>query len=315
MCKVTLKSEFLLAFCFCLFLSGQIIASSDPNLTASNSKHQIKVNGYEKNRGRNIAATLEVIKDGNNKKLVKIGGARTRVRSIKKLTITPGNKLVVHGKLKRADVLYMVDLETGEVIDFFWCYNPVLSPSMRYIVYEKFFPPHGLKEAMTMVVLIYDLEKKPEENRVPIVGYSDWPKSQVGIPVYPNMYFESKAYVMPDIQKLYPFFYTKQSPFLWSKNSKSIYFLCSSLEKQYLVNLDIGSGVNATNAKENEFILREDCFLNKYSKKSIEHILNTWKPASFEVKELYLDQSDPNYIIINPSNKDFLRKFKQQIPK
>lgn len=122
----------------------------------------------------------------------------------------------------------IVDLKIGSVVDWFWCTAPVPSPSKRFCIYRKFIPPHAPPGAQTAVVLVYDMDKAPEENRLP--SDRTWPEGEVdvGMPIYPEPYAEARAYELeeqwdPDAD----FFYSTCSPFLWAEDESCVVFLCA----------------------------------------------------------------------------------------
>jgi hypothetical protein len=234
--------------CGCLlFVPMKALAANDPNTSASNSTYNAEIVKEDKAKDscKLTVFTLEITdKTKHEVARVTFGGIGERIRSIKKLYLFENNKLVVHGNLERADIIYVVDCETDNVVDMFWCYDPVLSPSKRFWVYENFYPYHGLKSTQTTVVLVYDMKRTPLENRVPVKGYTEWPESQVGLPIYPGPYVEEKAYVLPRQQQENPFWYLRSSPFLWSQDANDVVFLCNHQKQTYMVRVNISAGID-----------------------------------------------------------------------
>jgi len=223
------------------------LAANDPNTSTSNSTYAAEIVKEEKTKNSSILTvfTLEIRdKKTNEVAHVTFGGIGERIRSIEKLYLFENNKLVVHGNLKRADIIYVVDCKTQNVVDMFWCYDPVLAPSKRFWVYEKFYPYHGLKSIQTTVVLVYDMQRTPLENRVPVKGYTEWPKVQVGLPIYPRPYLEAKAYVLQRQQYEEPPWYLRSSPLLWSKDSNDVVFLYNHKKQAYVVRVNISAGID-----------------------------------------------------------------------
>lgn len=240
--------------CGCLLLVPmKALPANDPNTFTSNSTYTAEIVREEKAKDscKLTVFTLEIMdKKTHEVAHVTFGGIGERIRSIQKLYLFENNKLVVHGNLERADIIYVVDCETDNVVDMFWCYGPVLSPSKRFWAYEKFYPYHGLKSIQTTVVLVYDMERTPLENRVPVQGYTEWPKVQVGLPIYPGPYVEGKAYLLPRQQQENPFWYLRSSPLLWSANATDVVFLCNHEKQTYIVRVNISAGVERPNIFE-----------------------------------------------------------------
>jgi hypothetical protein len=171
------------------------------------------------------------------------GDLWSRIRSVKNLYLLENDRLVIHGKLKRADIISMLDLKQNELADGFWCYDPVLSPSKRFYVYEKFYPYHGLPATQTSVVLVYDMEKPPPENRVPVKDYTEWPKEQVGLPIYPGPYVKARAYVLLEQGEPEWQHYGVNSPFLWSEDENRVVFLSTHKKQLYIVRVELSDGI------------------------------------------------------------------------
>jgi len=241
------KSALVLCLvCGCFSVSPiKVSAENDPNTLTSNNDYTAEVVKKEKAED---SCTLEIFtleirdKKTNEVARLKIGGIGERIRSVERLYLLENNKLIVHGKLKRADIIYVIETKTSKVVDVFWCYNPVLSPSKRFCIYEKFYPYHGLKGSQTTVMLLYDMQKSPSENILP-VNYVRWPLIEVGLPVYPRPYVENKAYVLPDQQQENPFWYLRSSPFLWSEDANDIVFLCHHEGRTNIVRVNLSEGV------------------------------------------------------------------------
>ena len=235
-------------FCICLYLFPvHVIAENDPNTSVSNESYAVKVVKEEKAEDscKLKVFTLKINdKKSNTVNYVRIGGREEQIKSVENLYLLEGDKLVVHGKLKRADIIYLIDNKKHEVTDMFWCYDPVFSPSRHFLIYEKFYPYHGLKATQTTVVLIYDMEKSPLENRVPVKGYTTYPENQVGLPLYPKPYVEARAYVLPKQQQENPFWYLRSSPFFWSADANDVVFLCNHEEQTYIVRVNISAGLD-----------------------------------------------------------------------
>jgi len=234
--------------CGCLLLFPiKVFPDNRPNTFTFNDTYAAEVVGEEqaKDSCKLKVFTLRIAdKKTNEVAHVMIGGIGERIRSIKNLHLFENNKLVVHGNLERADIIYVVECKAHKVLDMFWCYDPLLIPSNRFWVYEKFYPYHGLKSIQSTVVLVYDMDRTPLENRVPVEGYTEWPKVQVGLPIYPKPYVDAKTYVLPRQQQENPFWYLRSSPFLWSADGNDVVFLCNHEKQTYIVRVNISAGVD-----------------------------------------------------------------------
>lgn len=113
------------------------------------------------------------------------------------------DRLVVMGNYGRAFAVAIFDLTSRKALDWFGCREAVRI-SQSWIASVEWYPEHGMRWP-TDVVLIYDLEKTPGQNRllnaeVPstLPPISDLPIA-VGFPVYPtaNALEESFRNVVP----------------------------------------------------------------------------------------------------------------------
>ena len=119
------------------------------------------------------------------------------------------DRLLVFGGL---DVICVtvIDLKQGREVDFFCCYGLQLSETKRYLIYQKFYYSHGMEQAQSDLILIYDLESSPEENRVEEKYKHSKEKSQyIGDPLYlvASEYVGHPIYPAENV--------TKQTYFVW----------------------------------------------------------------------------------------------------
>ena len=129
------------------------------------------------------------------------------------------NLMIARGGLRRGGTyLCLVDLVSGATVEEIRTYGYTFSPSGRYIVYETHYPPHGLPETRRCILLLYDTQKSPSENRVP--GTTTFSKENAGIPIFPRANVEAKSYdIMLEEEHLC------LSEFLWSPDEKRIVFI------------------------------------------------------------------------------------------
>jgi hypothetical protein len=110
------------------------------------------------------------------------------------------DRLVVLGEAGRAQAVVLYDLLKREKIDWFYCYYPDrLSDSL--LVYVEWFPNMVAGGEPFDVVLLYDLEKSPTENRIdknskaaPIPAPNRSAPVRVGLPIYPPSNAQTKSY-------------------------------------------------------------------------------------------------------------------------
>jgi hypothetical protein len=112
-----------------------------------------------------------------------------------------GDKLVVLGGGGGANVVVIFDLLRGEKIDWFYCFYPQ-RVSQNWIAYVEWVPRPGSE--LTHIVLLYDLTKSPDENRVqkdmrlPIPAPNSASPVGVGIPIFPETNARLKSYLRKD---------------------------------------------------------------------------------------------------------------------
>lgn len=217
-----------------------------------------------------------------------------------KLHLLEDNELVIQTKWKKrrraSTGIHIVDAKRNELVDEFWCYEPVLSPSKRFWIYEKFYPPYGLPAERTSVVLLYDMEKSPLENRLPVEGYTEWPKEQVGLPVYPEPYVKARAYVLVEQQQQNPFWYHLCSPFLWSADANDVVFLCTHQKQTYILRVNISAGIDKPKIFKSPIVVSNFIkpTLSEESRKRQVDLLHT-----ISVTDIAWD--GPNHVIVKPS--------------
>jgi len=242
-----------------------------------------------------------------------LGDAEKRLRSIREIYLK-GDKLIVKGNLRRGSAISVIDLKRRKLDDFFWCYKPTSSPSNRFLVYIKYFPPHGLPSIRTDVVLIYDMKRKPSENRVPVKGYTKQPKEQVGLPIYPTPYVKAKAYLLSEQQYWPPSWrYDVSSPFLWSEDEKKVVFLCTHHNQTYVVKVDLSLGIEKPKISELPIKIAKKMVKPKY--------LGGFKldlmRGSKKDRILFADQIEwdgPDHIIVKPEEYYLKEEIRLPVP-
>ncbi len=109
-----------------------------------------------------------------------------------------GDRLAVLGRAGRASAVVIFDLARRQMSDWFFCIEPRrIAPG--WIAYVEWYP-RLFGEAPREVVLIYDLDKAPAENRLPIANHVAIPAPVtaapvlVGMPVYPEINVQERSY-------------------------------------------------------------------------------------------------------------------------
>jgi len=78
-----------------------------------------------------------------------------------------GEHLVVMGEVSgAADLVTLVDLPSRTVVDELLSYQAALSPGKRYLVFKGHYPRFAPPEEQSDVVMVYDLQRAPLDNRV-----------------------------------------------------------------------------------------------------------------------------------------------------
>ena len=117
------------------------------------------------------------------------------------------------------DVVVVLDLDAGKVIDKFYCYAPALSPNRRFLAFIKFFTPHFVP-GVTDLYMLYDFQKSPEMNRPSNIAPEDF--RNVGTVMYPkgvvNRPDDNEG--QPESQS----HFLESGQFFWSPNSERVAF-------------------------------------------------------------------------------------------
>lgn len=286
----------------------------DNMISISNNKYSVSLIGIKPDKQITYLNKFifEIInKDSKKVSQFSWNGVQSRARSIKNFHFIENNRLLIEGRLKRADTSCIVDLRNNKLIEEFWSYRLSISPSKRFLVYEKFFPYHGLPGSATTVVLIYDLNRTPDKNRMIVRGY-DAAVVEVGIAIYPEPYVKAKAYVLPKQQQQNPFWYSLNSPFLWAEDESCIIFLCNHKKQTYIVRVDISSGIKKPKIFESPVIITDEFIKPKY-KKGVELDIQRNKKFLHTVSATDIYWEDPDHIIIKPSKGSYHLKEKIRI--
>ena len=106
---------------------------------------------------------------------------------------TFGEKLILLGEVNsNVKMVTVLDTSKFEAIESFFAFEPMLSPSGRYVAFRKFYPRFGAVELKTELYLIYDVQRENLSQRLENVS-SD--RVEVaGIPIFPIRNFREKTY-------------------------------------------------------------------------------------------------------------------------
>jgi hypothetical protein len=139
-----------------------------------------------------------------------------QVDEIRRVT---GDKLLVRGMVNGSgSEVVVVDLKTATQTDKFVCYHPSVSPNGEFVAFVKFYPAH-FAEGTADHYMLYELGKKPEDNRPKDVPSSDW--QNVGRPMYP---IGVGNRVADNIERLEGSQHQSSSGFFWNSNGTQLMF-------------------------------------------------------------------------------------------
>ncbi len=185
--------------------------------------------------------------------------------AIERLDISE-KQLIVFGYVGNniASGVTLIDLEGKKETDFIICYRPQLSDTKRYLIYEKFYPRFAPAEAKSSLILVYDLEKDPRDNRIEkkyknIIGKSRRicdpeylsASTNAGFPVFPKRNAKEQTYFVwePSLKRRnHVLTYLKH---LWLEYDNKIMFVNQIREEYQLISADISDGLSKVRIGEN----------------------------------------------------------------
>jgi len=173
------------------------------------------------------------------------------------------DRLVIFGDVSNAAWgVTILDLKRHKEIDFIICYRPQLSETKRYLIYEKFYPRFSPEEASDLI-LIYDLEQSPEDNRVEEKYKNIREKSKrvgdpgyliasenVGYPIYPEENIAKQTYFVwvPSPEERH--FILTRGKYLWLDQDNKILFVDGYGGENWLVLVDLSKGLSKMTIKK-----------------------------------------------------------------
>ena len=123
------------------------------------------------------------------------GGTQTRLlpaslRHVDDVRAAHGKLLIVGRTNQFNDLLVIYGLPSLGLLDVILCRDLVLSPSARFIVFERFFPRSAPERHAQHLTLLYDVSATPQQNRlggVPVPDFESGFRSiDAGYPIYPE---------------------------------------------------------------------------------------------------------------------------------
>ncbi len=212
--------------------------------------------GAENPREVHYVLEVEDRQRGERPELVVVEPLLTPEELAVDLRIIRGTTLVFQYRVvpyqPNAEGVILLDLETHETIDAFFGLGFALCPGERFWVFQRLIRPRPPSSSQSAVVLLYDMDRSPEENRLAMDGAD--PRIDAGFPVYPSYYAENLTYRWEEQLESEKPWYRRASPFLWRDNGREAVFLVTEdrgdAPETALVHLDFGAGVSQPQIRE-----------------------------------------------------------------
>lgn len=162
------------------------------------------------------------------------------------------DKLILMGDAGKTQAVEIFDINQQHKIDWFFCYQPQrISESL--LAYVEYYPSHSNAET-TDVVLVYDLQRGPTDNRlIPAKtlppGRYDYPVT-VGIPVFPEYNVQHRTYDNT-VDNPSDEYAVLGPPFFLMLSSKRLIFIASqgisnensnTAESNIIISVDLSNG-------------------------------------------------------------------------
>jgi hypothetical protein len=153
--------------------------------------------------------------------------------------------LIVFGLIESygMDVVTLFDLPRGAERDSFLGYALNLSDSKRYLIYNQWHPRIAPAAAESSVILVYDLRRSPQENRVGPQEQGEI-RDKVGHPIYPEENAQQQTYrswieAERDLHNVGPW-----GKYLWLDQDTQVVFLDRHDGENWLVVVDLSQGLD-----------------------------------------------------------------------
>ena len=148
----------------------------------------------------------------------------------------PRNRAMIFGILSPAVYgIAIIDVSKLTLIDYFWGFDPLLSPDQHWLIMRKFHPPN-IETPFTEEYLLYDIDNDARHNRAAGITLSDL--TSVGRTVYPLGLpdrISEKIAVTQD--QAHDF---RSAAFVWSTDSHAVAFADSVQNSLSIVLVTIG---------------------------------------------------------------------------
>jgi len=224
---------------------------SKSNMT-EDDRYQVALSGpgepwFDPDTGGRVRFTFSVTDKVNNRQYpVNLDNMTAK---ISRIAIYQG-KLVIIGEESTLHALIstVIDLGSREEIDEFIGFGSTLSESGRFITYLKFFPPQTSEpEAMSDLVLVYDLADSSDSNRMRGDEAYKNDRSgrliEVGHPVYPEINAGKKHYRVW-VREENSRHTVIPSGFFWFDQDRKFAFGDRIGDETYVVVVDLSDGLN-----------------------------------------------------------------------
>ena len=175
------------------------------------------------------------------------------------------DRLIVFGEVGSAmHTVTILDLKSQQEVDFLMCFFPELSETGRYLIYKRFYPRFSPPQVQSDLILIYDIQRPPEDNRMDerdkaiykgirkkTISIDDpeyfVASEYVGHPVYPEDNLRKRTYFVwvdpPEQSRLVV------SKFLWLDQDTKVMFAEEQAGERCLVLLDLSQGLDKVTVK------------------------------------------------------------------
>jgi len=244
-------------FCLVVILSfrptNNAYAEDDTpkSITAEDGEFRAVVTGegepwFDPKTGGRVKFTFSVTDKVNNRQYpVYLDNVTAKVLN---LSIFQG-KLIVLGEEANlhSSVTTLIDLKNREEADSFIGFGNTLSPTGRFLIYRKFYPPQTAEPAvMSDLVLVYDLADSADGNRMRGEdAYRNDPigrLTEVGHPIYPESNAGKKHYRVwvPEENKRHAII---PNGFFWFDHDRKTAFGDRIGDEDYLVVVDLSNGL------------------------------------------------------------------------
>ena len=168
------------------------------------------------------------------------GGARTRglpasLRHVVDVREAYSKLLIVGRTNQLNDLIVIYALPSIELLDVILCRDLALSPSGRFVVFERFFPRSAPAHHLRHMTLLYDVRATPQQNRLGGESVPDFESGSrsidAGYPIYPERTpDESRPYLVPATAERVVKDRDHTPPYAWSDDERRVAFLVHPAE-------------------------------------------------------------------------------------